>query len=140
MSNSNLFCVYDQFVYSAPNPGQAAAAAAPIAVFVGVTSISFAAFPLSKTLPLALLQALSCGTVAAFLVNRTIRRQLGHLLLLNSPNPSSTQPHNPAQPKPIGLLTDVAGPKGAQLEIVYGVFGYMQVNSGEWHMPPRFHK
>ncbi|KAF7124634.1 hypothetical protein RHSIM_Rhsim12G0110200 [Rhododendron simsii] len=126
------FLVYKfirRFVYSAPNPGQAAAAAAPIAVFVGVTGISFAAFPLSKTLPLALLQALSCGTAAAFLVNRTIRRQLGHLLLLNSPNPSSTQPHNPAQPKPIGLLTDVAGPKGAQLEIVYGVFGYMQVMS-----------
>ncbi|KAG5522058.1 hypothetical protein RHGRI_034309 [Rhododendron griersonianum] len=127
------FLVYKfirRFVYSAPNPGQAAAATAPIAVFVGVTSISFAAFPLSKTLPLALLQALSCGTAAAFLVNRIIRRQLGHLLLLNLPNPSSTQPHNPAQPKPIGLLTDVAGPKGAQLEIVYGVFGYMQGGTG----------
>ncbi|KAE9454134.1 hypothetical protein C3L33_13965, partial [Rhododendron williamsianum] len=61
------FLVYKfirRFVYSAPNPGQAAAATAPIAVFVGVTAISFAAFPLSKTLPLALLQALSSAALA----------------------------------------------------------------------------
>lgn len=127
------FLVYKfirRFVYSAPNPGQAAAAAAPLATFVGVTGISFAAFPLSKTLPLALTQALSIGTAAAILVNRTIRRQLGHLLLLNSPT-SATQPDptTTVQPKPIGFLSDVAGPKGPQLEIVYGVFGYMQVLS-----------
>ncbi|PKI77134.1 hypothetical protein CRG98_002637, partial [Punica granatum] len=64
------FLVYKcirRFVYSAPNPGQAAAAAAPIAVFIGVTAISFAAFPLSKTFPVALAQALAAGTAGAVL-------------------------------------------------------------------------
>lgn len=124
------FLVYKcirRFVYSAPNPGQAAAAAAPIAVFLGVTGISFVAFPLSKKFPLALAQALACGTVGAFLVDRIIRKQLGHLLVKsNTPEPEpkeDTVHHN------IGFLDDVAGPKGAQLEIVYGVFGYMQVLS-----------
>jgi len=114
-------------VYSAPNPGLAAAAAAPIAVFLGVTGISFVAFPLSQSFPLALAQALGCGTVGAFLVDRIIRKQLGHLLAKsNTPKPEpkeETVHHN------IGFLDDVAGPKGAQLEIVYGVFGYMQVLS-----------
>lgn len=115
-------------MYSAPNPGQAAAAAAPIAVFLGVTGISFAAFPLSKTFPLALLQALACGTAGAVLVNKIIRKQLGHLLVeskSSEPEPKVDTPHS----KSIGFLSDIAGPKGTQLEIVYGVFGYMQVLS-----------
>lgn len=125
------FLVYKcirRFVYSAPNPGQAAAAAAPIAVFVGVTGISFAAFPLSKTPPLALTQALACGTAGAVLVNRIIRKQLGHLLL--NPNSSTSDSKDETAPtKNLGFLSDIAGPKGTQLEIVYGVFGYMQVLS-----------
>lgn len=125
------FLVYKcirRFVYSAPNPGQAAAAAAPIAVFVGVTGISFAAFPLSKTPPLALTQALACGTAGAVLVNRIIRKQLGHLLL--KPNSSTSDSKDETAPtKNLGFLSDIAGPKGTQLEIVYGVFGYMQVLS-----------
>ncbi|KAJ7943700.1 Phosphate transporter [Quillaja saponaria] len=124
------FLVYKcirRFVYSAPNPGQAAAAAAPIAVFVGVTGISFAAFPLSKILPLALVQALACGTAGAILVNRIIRRQLGHLLV-ESTTPQPEQNEGTIN-KNIGFLSDIAGPKGTQLEIVYGVFGYMQVLS-----------
>jgi len=112
-----------QFVYSASNPGQAAAAAAPIAVFLGVTGISFAAFPLSKIFPIALSQALACGTVGAFLVNRTIRKQLGHLL------DKSNTPHLEPVPQNISFFSDITGPKGTQLEIVYGVFGYMQVLS-----------
>ncbi|OWM89678.1 hypothetical protein CDL15_Pgr024426 [Punica granatum] len=130
------FLVYKcirRFVYSAPNPGQAAAAAAPIAVFLGVTAISFVAFPLSKSLPLAAAQALACGSTGAFLVNRIIRKQLGHLLneaAGSSPSevakPRETQP---AMDQSIGFLAKVAGPKGTQLEIVYGVFGYMQVLS-----------
>ncbi|CBI18644.3 unnamed protein product, partial [Vitis vinifera] len=91
------FLVYKcirRFVYSAPNPGQAAAAAAPLAVFVGVTGISFAAFPLGDSLPSALPKALACGVAGAFLVYRIIHKQLG-----------------------------------TQLEIVYGVFGYMQILS-----------
>ncbi|MED6109107.1 Inorganic phosphate transporter 2-1, chloroplastic [Stylosanthes scabra] len=129
------FLVYKcirRFVYSAPNPGQAAAAAAPIAVFVGVTGISFVAFPLSQSIPLALAQALASGAAGAFLVDRIIRRQLGHLLAK-----SNTQAEHPETKEDTttvhqnigGLLSDVAGPKGTQLEIVYGVFGYMQVLS-----------
>jgi solute carrier family 20 (sodium-dependent phosphate transporter) len=115
-----------QFVYSAPNPGQAAAAAAPIAVFLGVSGISFAALPLSKIFLIALLQALACGTIGAVIVSQVITKQLGHLLSSEADKPTPTD-------KPlvqnVGFLSDIAGPKGAQLEIVYGVFGYMQVLS-----------
>ncbi|CAA0833718.1 Inorganic phosphate transporter 2-1-chloroplastic [Striga hermonthica] len=124
------FLVYKcirRFVYSAPNPGQAAAAAAPIAVFMGVTGISFAAFPLSQTFSIALAQALACGAAGAILVDRIIRRQLGHLLANSSDsNPGSK---SDGGTKGIGFLSDIAGPTGTQLEIVYGVFGYMQVLS-----------
>ncbi|XP_015894666.3 inorganic phosphate transporter 2-1, chloroplastic [Ziziphus jujuba] len=126
------FLVYKcirRFVYSARNPGQAAAAAAPIAVFLGVTGISFAAFPLSKTLPLSLLQALACGTAGAFLVDRIIRKQLGHLLDKSKSSQDEPKDDTTLQNKSIGFLSDIAGPKGTQLELVYGVFGYMQVLS-----------
>lgn len=125
------FSVYKcirRFVYSAKNPGQAAAAAAPIAVFLGVSAISFAAFPLSETLPLALVQALACGTAGAFIVDRVIRKQLGHLLAKSNSSQNEDEKKNPKH-KNIGFLSDIAGPKGTQLEIVYGVFGYMQVLS-----------
>ncbi|XP_050204530.1 inorganic phosphate transporter 2-1, chloroplastic [Mercurialis annua] len=121
------FLVYKcirRFVYSAPNPGLAAAAAAPIAVFAGVTGISFAAFPLSNTFPIALAQALTCGAVGAFLFYRIIHKQLGPLL----EKAAAIQPE-PLQNKNIGFLSDIAGPTGTQLEIVYVVFGYMQVLS-----------
>eukprot|EP00268_Persea_americana_P004363 TRINITY_DN11382_c1_g1_i1.p1 TRINITY_DN11382_c1_g1~~TRINITY_DN11382_c1_g1_i1.p1 ORF type:complete len:188 (-),score=31.37 TRINITY_DN11382_c1_g1_i1:811-1374(-) len=123
------FLVYKcirKFVYSAPNPGQAAAAAAPIAVFIGVTFMSFSAFPLSKTIPVALSQALACGVTGAFLVSRLIHQQLGHLLSSESAKSESTEA---SQHQNINFLSDVAGPTGTQLEIVYGVFGYMQVLS-----------
>lgn len=120
--------VWLQFVYSAPNPGQAAAAAAPIAVFLGVTGISFAAFPLSKNFPVALVQALACGATGAVLVDRIIRKQLGHLLAKSTSSQQETK-ENTTRHKNLGLLSDIAGPKGTQLEIVYGVFGYMQVLS-----------
>ncbi|XP_043703570.1 inorganic phosphate transporter 2-1, chloroplastic-like [Telopea speciosissima] len=124
------FLVYKcirRFVYSAPNPGQAAAAAAPIGVFVGVTGISFAAFPLSKNLTVALVQALAYGTAGALLVSRVIHRQLGQLL--KSESSQAELKEEPSQNKNLRFLSDVAGPKGTQLEIVYGVFGYMQVLS-----------
>lgn len=115
-------------MYSAPNPGRAAATAAPVAVFVGVTAISFAAFPLSKSFPLALAQALACGTAGAVLVYRIIRKQLGHLL--DKADSSGMESKEAAVlNQNIGFLTEIAGPKGTQLEIVYGVFGYMQVLS-----------
>ncbi|KAJ8758870.1 hypothetical protein K2173_002649 [Erythroxylum novogranatense] len=125
------FLVYKcirRFVYSAPNPGQAAAAAAPITVFLGVTGISFAAFPLSKSFPLALAQALACGAIGAVLVNQIIRKHLGHLLVkatTSQPEPKESAIQN----KQIGFLSDFAGPKGTELEIVYGVFGYLQILS-----------
>ncbi|GLU03139.1 hypothetical protein SLE2022_203560 [Rubroshorea leprosula] len=125
------FLVYKcirRFVYSAPNPGQAAAAAAPLAVFVGVTGISFAAFPLSKSLPVSIAQALASGAAGAIIVYRIIKRQLGHLLVESTSSEQETK-ENTVQTKNLGFLSNVAGPKGTQLEIVYGVFGYMQVLS-----------
>ncbi|XWS63721.1 hypothetical protein CRYUN_Cryun06bG0126100 [Craigia yunnanensis] len=65
------FLVYKcirRFVYSAHNPRQVAITAAPIAIFLGVTGISFAAFPLSKSFPTALAQALGYEAVGALLV------------------------------------------------------------------------
>ncbi|GJM85419.1 hypothetical protein PR202_ga01865 [Eleusine coracana subsp. coracana] len=115
-----------QFVYSAPNPGQAAAAAAPIAVFTGVSAISFAALPLSKKFSVALLQALSCGAIGAIIVSQVIRKQLGELLSSEAEKIVSTKKSSVQH---AGLLSEVAGPTGAQLQIVYGVFGYMQVLS-----------
>ncbi|KAK1375565.1 hypothetical protein POM88_031758 [Heracleum sosnowskyi] len=106
-----------QFVYSAPNPGQAAAAAAPIAVFIRVTGISFVAFPLSKILSVAIVQALALGTVGAFLFDRIIRKQLGHLLVKSSSTQSDPKEDSINQ-KNVGFLAEVAGPTGTQLEIV----------------------
>uniref|UniRef100_A0A1J3JEE6 Phosphate transporter n=1 Tax=Noccaea caerulescens TaxID=107243 RepID=A0A1J3JEE6_NOCCA len=120
------FLVYKcirRFVYSAQNPGKAAATAAPVAVFIGVASISSAAFPLSKIFPIALSQALACGAAGAIIFDRIIRNKLGHLLAKTKSESSQNEP------KHIGFLSDIAGPTGTQLEIVYGVFGYMQVLS-----------
>ncbi|KAH0674454.1 hypothetical protein KY290_024514 [Solanum tuberosum] len=125
------FLVYKcirRFVYSARNPGKAAATAAPISVFLGVTGISFIALPLSKTLNLALGQAITCGAISAFAVDRIIRGQLGHLLARASSKEPEPEPET-TDTKNIGFLSDIAGPKGTQLKIVYGVFGYMQVLS-----------
>ncbi|XP_076901011.1 inorganic phosphate transporter 2-1, chloroplastic-like [Bidens hawaiensis] len=125
------FLVYKcirRFVYSAPNPGEAAAASAPIAVFLGVTAITFAAFPLSGKLPIALAQALGCGVLGAFIVNNVIRKQLGHLL--EKAKSTHHESHEEeSTPKNLGFLSDIAGPTGTQLEIVYGVFGDMQILS-----------
>lgn len=95
---------------------------------MGVTGISFAAFPLGDSLPSALPKALACGVAGAFIVYRIIHKQLGHLLVKSSssqPEAKEDTIHN----KNIGFLSDIAGPKGTQLEIVYGVFGYMQILS-----------
>ncbi|XP_020571979.1 inorganic phosphate transporter 2-1, chloroplastic [Phalaenopsis equestris] len=129
MGAAASFLVYKcirRFVYSADNPGQAAAASAPVVVFLGVAGISFAAFPLSKLLPIALLQALACGVIGALIVSRIIHKQLGLLLSSEAEKPS---PKHKPHLENIGFLSDIAGPTGAQLEIVYGVFGYMQVLS-----------
>lgn len=94
-------------------------------MFTGVSAISFAALPLSKAFPIALLQALSCGAIGAIIVSQVIRKQLGELLSSEAEKIVSTK--KPVQH--VGLLSKVAGPTGAQLQIVYGVFGYLQVLS-----------
>lgn len=75
---------------------------------------------------MALAQALAIGSIGAIVVDRIIRRQLGHLLA--KPNSNGSEPEAETVQN-IGFLSDIAGPKGTQLEIVYGVFGYMQVLS-----------
>ncbi|KAG8071267.1 hypothetical protein GUJ93_ZPchr0006g43052 [Zizania palustris] len=90
------------------------------------TTISFAAFLLSKTFSIAILQALACGAVGALIVNRVIQKQLGDLLSSEAEKIASTNKTNVQQ---VGFFSDITGPTGAQLQIVYGVFGYMQVLS-----------
>eukprot|EP00252_Welwitschia_mirabilis_P007961 TRINITY_DN19667_c0_g1_i1.p1 TRINITY_DN19667_c0_g1~~TRINITY_DN19667_c0_g1_i1.p1 ORF type:complete len:597 (+),score=93.04 TRINITY_DN19667_c0_g1_i1:607-2397(+) len=113
------------FVYSAPRPGQAAAAAAPLAVFSGVAVISYLAFPLSSVTAIAIVQALSCGILGAVFISIIINRQLGHLLTSTKAESVS----NKRIPIRVSLLSDIAGPRGDQLKIVYSVFGYLQVLS-----------
>lgn len=112
-------------MYSAPNPGEAAAAAAPISVFLGVTVISYLAFPLSTNPLIAIAGALGCGILGAILITNVINRQLGILLTLSKESHLNVQ----QTPRRIDLSSDIAGPKGDQLKIVYSVFGYMQVLS-----------
>lgn len=58
-------------------------------------------------------------------MNRIIEKQLGHLLS----SETNKEPENSENNDNVGFLSSIAGPTGAQLEIVYGVFGYMQVLS-----------
>lgn len=113
------------FVYSAPNPGQAAAAAAPIAVFLGVAGLSFIAFPLSVVPWIAAAQALGCGILGALLITKVIQQQLGNLLE-SSKDPQSNER---GIRRRVNLLSEIAGPKGDDLTIVYSIFGYLQVLS-----------
>lgn len=116
------------FVYSAANPGRAAATTAPILVFLGFTSLVYAAFPLSSNLLLAAVEALGCGIVGALSVSFIIHKKLGRLL------EDSTSQASPrlTESRPMlrfNLMTKVDGPTGANLTIVYTVFGYLQVLS-----------
>jgi sodium-dependent phosphate transporter len=70
------------------------------------------------------LQALACGAIGAIFVSRAIKKQLGDLLTSEAEKIAYTD-HTDVQQAGF----DVAGPQGAQLQIVYGVFGYMQVLS-----------
>ncbi|OMO80050.1 Phosphate transporter [Corchorus olitorius] len=67
------------------------------------------------------------GALVSFLVYKCIRR-LGPLLVKANSSHSESQ-ETTTHHKNLGLLSDIAGPTGTQLEIVYGVFGYMQVLS-----------
>jgi sodium-dependent phosphate transporter len=55
-----------------------------------------------------------------------IQKQLGELLSSEAEKIASAEKADVQQ---VGFLSDIAGPTGAQLKIVYGVFGYMQVLS-----------
>ncbi|BAS79526.1 Os02g0593500 [Oryza sativa Japonica Group] len=65
------------------------------------------------------------GAAVSFIVYKGIRR-LGDLLSSEAEKIASADKANAQQ---VGFLSDIAGPTGAQLQIVYGVFGYMQVLS-----------
>lgn len=125
------FTVYKfirMFVYSAPNPGQAAATVAPIAVFVGVVAFTLIAFPMSGSPLFITLKVLACGLLSGYLMHALIKRQFGSLLGAYCEVPST----DGKEEKPMGLLRflqDVGGPTGTQLRVVYGVFGYLQVLS-----------
>eukprot|EP01018_Ginkgo_biloba_P010425 Gb_20165 [translate_table: standard] len=125
----SLCCVcLKRFVYSAPSPGRAAAKAAPIAVFIGVTAFSFTCFPNNWSPVLSFLAAPASGTLGAVLMHFTIQRQLGDLLGEYCEIPAAG---NPAEKDrgPFNFLAKVGGPSGTQLRVVYGVFGYLQVLS-----------
>ncbi|KAL2630124.1 hypothetical protein R1flu_014810 [Riccia fluitans] len=114
------------FVYSAPNPGQAAATVAPIAVFIGVAALSATAFPSQSTLLLTAAQALGLGAIGAVVINFVIKRQLGGLLGAFCALPSDDKDDKlPLSRSPM----KVGGPTGTQLKVVYSIFGYLQVLS-----------
>jgi len=118
------FLVYKcirRFVYRAPNPGQAAATAAPVAVFVGVTALSFTVLPTQGGALVAGSKALGLGLFGAIIINIVIRRQLGKLL--------GAYCELPPEEELIKSANKDEGPKGTQLKIVYSVFGYLQVLS-----------
>ncbi|MCO5577634.1 hypothetical protein L7F22_031465 [Adiantum nelumboides] len=117
------------FVYSAVNPGRAAATAAPILVLLGFTSFTYAAFPLSSNPLLAMVEALGCGIVAALSVNYIIRRQLGRLLKDSTACSSPLAAEGKPRQQRFNLMSNIEGPRGANLTIVYTVFGYLQVLS-----------
>lgn len=124
------FCVYKcirMFVYRAPNPGQAAAAVAPIAVFVGVVAFSLTAFPMIGNPLLTSARALTCGLLGGYLMHTIIQRQLGNLLGAYCKMPSDIKEEKVSGM--ISFLGEVSGPSGTQLRVVYGVFGYLQVLS-----------
>lgn len=124
------FLVYKcirMFVYSAPNPGQAAATVAPIAVFVGVTSFSLMSFPMTGNPLQIFVGALACGSLGGYLMHIVIKRQLGSLLGAYCEVPSDVKEEKVTGI--MGLLRNVGGPSGTQLRVVYSVFGYLQVLS-----------
>ncbi|KAL3688195.1 hypothetical protein R1sor_014504 [Riccia sorocarpa] len=114
------------FVYSAPNPGQAAATVAPLAVFLGVAALSVTAFPPQSTLLLTVAQALGLGAVGAVVINFVIQRQLGSLLGAFCALPSDEKGEKPRLSR---SPMKVGGPTGTQLKVVYSIFGYLQVLS-----------
>eukprot|EP00897_Mesotaenium_endlicherianum_P009820 jgi/Mesen1/8867/ME000530S08280 len=108
------------YVYGARNPGQAAAAAAPVAVFIGVSPLAFTAFlgaGGSAGLGPALGKALACAALGAYVMREIVRRRLGSLLAEYQQQATASE------------VGPAKGPTGTQLRIVYAIFGYLQVLS-----------
>jgi sodium-dependent phosphate transporter len=99
-----------------------------LAVFVGVSALSFTVFPTQGGALMAGAKALGLGLLGAIIINVVIRQQLGSLLGAYCELPVDEEYENAAK-HPIGLMSKVEGPKGTQLKIVYSVFGYLQVLS-----------
>ena len=106
-------------MYRAPNPGQAAISAAPLLTFAGVTAFSLSSLPSSASSSLLwpLLESLSAGTIAGVAMAVLLESRLGNLLgdFCEVPDVVKVQRINPK------------GPAGTQLNVVYSVFGYLQV-------------
>eukprot|EP00252_Welwitschia_mirabilis_P011220 TRINITY_DN25252_c0_g1_i1.p1 TRINITY_DN25252_c0_g1~~TRINITY_DN25252_c0_g1_i1.p1 ORF type:complete len:556 (-),score=108.40 TRINITY_DN25252_c0_g1_i1:300-1967(-) len=117
------FCIR-RFVYSAASPGHAAANAAPVAVFVGVSALTWACFPTNSSKLVTVSLASTGGLMSALAVYVIIQRQLGDLLGAYC-EISTTKEEQPA----FKLLAKVGGPSGTELRIVYTIFGYIQVLS-----------
>ncbi|XP_002973893.2 inorganic phosphate transporter 2-1, chloroplastic [Selaginella moellendorffii] len=121
------------FVYSAPHPGVAAARAAPIAVFVGVLAFSVTALPVHGSSLVMAAEAIGLGALGALIINLIIRRQLGGLIgeFCDIPVKESSAGGAPAAAslRKISFTDRIEGPTGTQLQIVYTVFGYLQVLS-----------
>lgn len=129
MGAAMSFIVYKfirMFVYSAANPGQAAATVAPIAVFVGVVAFSLTAFPMSGSPLFIFSKVTACGLLGGYLVHIIVQRQFGNLLgdYCKVPLPDGEEVKGLMR-----FMRDVGGPTGSQLRVVYGVFGYLQVLS-----------
>eukprot|EP00850_Spirogloea_muscicola_P003055 SM000012S25317 [mRNA] locus=s12:342572:344599:+ [translate_table: standard] len=115
------------FVYSAANPGRAAARAAPVAVFLGVAVLGSTSFSVgSGTASAAALLAVLAGALGAGAMHLVVQRQLGNLL-------GDSCDLEVSDEERVRRRQDSAragrGPTGTQLQIVYGVFGYLQVLS-----------
>lgn len=73
-------CYLFQFVYRAASPGLAACRVAPIAVFTGVSGLSFMSFLDGSNLATAALKALGSGLLGAVVMHFAINQQLGPVL------------------------------------------------------------
>ncbi|GLJ31102.1 hypothetical protein SUGI_0622590 [Cryptomeria japonica] len=131
LGSAGAFIIYmciRRFVYSAPNPAQAAVKAAPTIVFLGVTALSLTCFPSDLGAIFRFAAALALGALGALLVYFTIQRQLGQLIGEYCEIPAASNSSD-KKLSPFNLLAKVGGPSGTQLRIVYAVFGYMQILS-----------
>eukprot|EP00850_Spirogloea_muscicola_P013802 SM000095S25016 [mRNA] locus=s95:472757:474830:- [translate_table: standard] len=109
------------FVYSAANPGRAAARAAPVAVFLGVAVLGSTSFSVGgRTASAAALRAVLAGALGAGAMHLVVQRQLGNLL-------GDSCDLEVSDEERVRRRQDSAragrGPTGTQLQIVYGVFG-----------------